>query len=240
MPAISIGGYAHLLFFGILIPIGSVRAQKILASRPLPPRQRYFVSAVVQVSLFTLLSLVIGWQNDVVLFARVAPPPIAVAMGGLFLAIAIPFGWTRWVKAVRERKKVVALFMPINSRERALWVAAAAMAGFGEEITWRGVQTTLLTRLTGDLYVAIALAIVMFSIAHAIQGWKSVGVIAVFSTAFHGLVLLSGSLYVGMVVHFLYDLVAGLSYGHLGRKLGYAVESVSAPAATPLPATDTV
>lgn len=239
MPPISISGYAHLLFFGLLIPIGAVRSQKLLANRPLPPRQRYFRAAVIQVALFALLSIVVARQNAIVLFPRRAPPPLAFATGAVFLAIAIPFGWTRWVKAVRERQKVVALFMPTNNNERMLWLAAAALAGFGEEITWRGVQTTLLNRLTGNVWVAIAIAIVMFSISHAIQGWNSVAVIALYTTGFHAIVWLSGSLYVAMVVHFLYDLIAGLSYGYLGRKYGYDVPEATTTA-TPLPATDSV
>ena len=140
---------------------------------------------------------------------------------------------------MREREKVVALFMPTNSTERMLWLAAAALAGFGEEITWRGVQTTLLNRVTGNIFIAIAIAIVMFAISHAIQGWGSVGVIAMYTAGFHAIVWLSGSLYVAMVVHFLYDLIAGLAYGHLGRKYGYTVPETTT-GAPPLPAADSI
>jgi hypothetical protein len=34
----------------------------------------------------------------------------------------------------------------------------------------------------------------------------------------------SGSLYVGMLVHALYDVTAGLFYGAYGEKLGYPIE----------------
>ena len=167
--------------------------------------------------------------NHVWLYPARVPPARGWAAGLLFLAIAVPFGWTRWRKAVLARKRIVALFMPTTATERALWFATALMAGFGEELTWRGVQTTLLTRLTGSFPIAIAIAIVMFSIAHAIQGWKSVGVIAFFAAAFHLIVWISGSLYIAMIVHFLYDLIAGYSYGYLGRRYGYEVDELSAP-----------
>jgi len=102
-----------------------------------------------------------------------------------------------------------------------LWIVAAALAGFGEELTWRGVQTALLARLTGSVAVAIAISIAMFAVSHVEQGWKSIWIVSPFAAVFHLLVWLSGSLYVAMVVHFVYDAIAGLSYGRLGRELGY-------------------
>ena len=54
------------------------------------------------------------------------------------------------------------------------------------------------------------------------QGWKSAAIIAVFALGFQTIVWLSGSLYVAMAVHVLYDITAGLTYGRLGRELGYS------------------
>ena len=233
----TLAGYGHLIFFGILIPIGAIRARKAIAMRPLPQRRRYFRAALVQVAMFGLLSIAVARVERVPLFPHDLPPRAAVAAGLAFLAIAIPAGWPQWVQAVRERRKVVALYMPTNNEERAMWIAAALLAGFCEEISWRGVQTTLLARVTGNLWIAIAITIVMFSIAHAIQGWNSVVVIAIYSAGFHAIVWLSGSLYVAMVVDFLYDLVAGFSYGYLGKKLGYEIP-IDGGAAPPITSSD--
>ena len=232
---ITPAGYAHLALFGVLIPILAIRSMKVIKSRPFAPRRRYFQAVLFQLLTFAAVSIFVARSNWIEIFPRRVPPLPAIGAGILFLACAIPFGWTRWRKAVKERKRIVALFMPIDNFERMLWIATAALAGFGEEITWRGVQTALLTRLTGNLLVAIFIAIVTFAFAHAVQGWKSVGVIAIFSAGFHALVWVSGSLYVAMAVHFLYDLVAGFSYAHLGRKFGYDITSTGT-----LPATDPV
>ncbi len=226
-------GWAHLLIFGILIPISAIRAQKVIQSRPLPARARYFRAMLVQVGLFAAFSIFVAWRNHIDVFPGRVPSMRSIIAGAVLLVLSIAFGWTRWRKAVAERKKIVALFMPTNHAERLIWVAASAVAGFGEEITWRGVQTALLARLTGNLLLAIAITIVMFSVAHAIQGWKSVGIIAAFSACFHALVWFSGSLYVAMVVHFLYDLVAGFSYAYLGRKMGYFTPADAVPALDP-------
>lgn len=214
-------GWAHLLLFGILIPILAIRAQKLIESRPFAPRRRYFGAMIVQLAAFAAFSIWVARRNGIAIFPHRCPGGAAIAAGAALLVAAIAFGWTRWRKAVESRKRIVALFMPLDNLERLLWTVAAALAGFGEEITWRGVQTVLLTRLTGNLLLSMALAIVMFSVAHAIQGWKSVSVIAAFSACFHALVWFSGSLYVAMAVHFLYDLVAGFSYAYLARKTGY-------------------
>jgi hypothetical protein len=44
----------------------------------------------------------------------------------------------------------------------------------------------------------------------------------VFAWPFRTVVWLSGSLYVAMLVHVLYDITAGMAYGRLGRELGYS------------------
>ncbi|HEX9160587.1 MAG TPA: CPBP family glutamic-type intramembrane protease [Thermoanaerobaculia bacterium] len=222
MAAVAPSGWLHLAFFGIIVPISAIRSQKLIERHHfLPQRRRYFVSILAQVLIFTAFSVVVARFNGIEIFPRAFPPRGALLAGCAFLAIAVPFGWTRWTKAVRERKRIVALFMPTDKTESALWVASAAVAGFGEEATWRGVQMALLLRLTGNVLAAAAICVVMFSIAHAVQGWSSVGAISVFAAAFHVIVWMSGSLYVAMAVHFIYDLIAGFSYAYLGRKLGY-------------------
>jgi membrane protease YdiL (CAAX protease family) len=236
--SIATSGYIHLVAFGILIPWSAVRSMKLIESRPLPPRRKYFISVFIQTFAFGVVSFVVARLNWIELFPARIPPARAILSGCIFLAIAVPYGWTRWRKAVAKRKRIVALFMPVNTTERALWIATALVAGIGEELTWRGVQTALLIRLTGSAAAAVAMCIVMFGVAHAMQGWKSAGVIMIFAAAFHLLVWLAGSLYVAMAVHFIYDLIAGFAYGHLGRKLGYSLSDAMGPA--PMPATDSV
>lgn len=230
-------GFAHLLLFGILIPAAAIRSKRFLDRIVFTPRTRYFVSIMLQVSALTLLSLAAARAERVPLFPRAFPPRDAIAAGALFLVLAIAFGWTRWTRAVKERKRVILLFMPLNARERLFWVVSSALAGFGEELTWRGVQTVLLTRLIGSFVAACAICVVMFAAAHAIQGWRSTIAIGAFAAGFHVLVWFSGSLYVAMAVHFLYDLVAGFAYAHLARRLGYFTPgSDVGPALQPVPA----
>ena len=116
--------------------------------------------------------------------------------------------------------------MPDTAQERAWWVLVSTLAGIGEEITWRGVQTALLAYLTGSFVAGAMLSATSFGVAHYMQGWKSAAIIAVFALGLQGVVWISGSLYIAMLVHVLYDITAGLTYGKLGRELGYTPASV--------------
>ncbi len=226
-------GFAHLLLFGILVPAAAIRSKKFLDRIIYTPRTRYFISIVLQVSAMTLVSLAVARAERIPLFPRALPPRSAVLAGAVFLVIAIAYGWTRWTRAVKERKRVIMLFMPLNASERIFWVLSAALAGFGEELTWRGVQTALLTRIAGNFVVACAICVVMFAVAHAIQGWGSTIAIGAFAAGFHVIVWITGSLYVAMAVHFVYDLVAGFAYAHLARKHGYFSPEAQTFAADP-------
>lgn len=97
------------------------------------------------------------------------------------------------------------------------------LAGLSEEITWRGVQAGLAGSLTGSVLIAVLFCSVTFAVAHVIQGWKSAAVICIFALGFHLLVWMAGSLYVAMAVHVTYDIIAGISYGRLGKELGYSL-----------------
>jgi membrane protease YdiL (CAAX protease family) len=102
-----------------------------------------------------------------------------------------------------------------------MWVVLSLSAGIGEELVWRGVLPALIGSASGHLPLSIGLSIVSFALAHAIQGVRSVFAIAAIAASFHALFFLSGSLYVGMVVHFVYDVVAGFTYARLARELGF-------------------
>jgi membrane protease YdiL (CAAX protease family) len=136
-------------------------------------------------------------------------------------AAAVAFMRPRWRRAVERRARAVHLFMPANAAERAWRIAVSVLAGVGEEITWRGVQVALAGVLTGGFWAAALVCSSSFGLLHIVQGWKSAALIAAFALGFHALVWLGGSLYVAIAVHVAYDLTAGISYGRLGKELGY-------------------
>lgn len=223
---INLAGWIHLFYFGLLIPgMAIIQGRKFRkAEKPLPNRLRHFQKTALTVVMFGLISLLVARAEWIELFPRAIPSWRALAAGVLMYAVAVAFMRPRWRAAVKRRTRVVYLFMPANSTERAWWIAVAVLAGIGEEITWRGVQGGLAVNLAGSFWLAALVCSISFGVAHIIQGWKAVAIVGVFALGFHFLVWLSGSLYVAMAVHVVYDITAGISYGRLGKELGYSPE----------------
>ena len=223
---INFSGWFHLLYFGVLIPAAAINHAKKFHDnqRPMPNRLQRMQRTVFGLVMFGTISILVARREWMTLFPGTIPSWQSILAGAGMLALGIGLMRPRWRRAVERRVRVVHLFMPANITERLWWIAVAVLAGISEEITWRGVQTALLRKLTGSVLLAIALSATSFAVAHIIQGWKSVIVVAMFALSFHFLVWLSGSLYVAMAVHMAYDVTAGISYGRLGRQLGYKLD----------------
>jgi membrane protease YdiL (CAAX protease family) len=220
----GIAGWYHVLVMGVLIPVVVVRNYRRMVGKSLalPNRMRHFRTTAIMLVLLTSLSVVVGKAEWIDLYRfDAARLPQGLAAGAVMYVLAVAFMRPRWRRAVEQRSRIVHLFMPDTARERAWWVLVSTLAGIGEEITWRGVQTALLAYLTGSFVVGAALSAISFGVAHSIQGWKAAALIAVLALGFQAVVAISGSLYVAMLVHVLYDITAGLAYGKLGRDLGY-------------------
>ena len=230
-------GWMHLVGFGLWIPFLAIRTGLRIDKAALPPKKRYFVTVLVQLAIFAAFSIAVARGEWIPLFPPRAPSAASIAAGLGALAGMIALARPMWRRRVAERSRKVWLFMPRDAAERALWVANATAAGFGEEITYRGVLFVLLWRLTGSALAGALLSAVAFSIGHYLQGWKSMGIIFGIALIFQGLTWLSGSLYVAIAVHALYDIAAGLHYGKFGRELGYPVEAPPVePPKSPAPA----
>lgn len=222
---IGLAGVYHLVFFGLLLPWGAIKSARRLKNRPYPPRKKYFFTVILQQVFFILLSLFVAQMEWVELFSR--PKNgwsflVAAAILAVLIVVMIP----RWRKAVEKRERRVYLFMARDNRERGIWVLISLLAGIGEEVTYRGVMFILLWRITGSGIAAALIAAVVFGISHYIQGWTSALLIVGFALIFQGLYYISGSLLAPVLLHFIYDVVAGFMYGHFANKLGYPAEGV--------------
>jgi membrane protease YdiL (CAAX protease family) len=182
---------------------------------------RHFQITAFEILMFTTISIAVAWVEWIPLFPRALPHFKGVIAGVAFYVAAVAFMRPRWRRAVETRVRVVHFFMPANAVEQGWWIAISFLAGIGEEIVWRGVQATLLVRLTGSFVIAALLSSISFGLAHFVQGWKSAAIISVFALGGHSIVWLSGSLYMAMAVHVVYDLTAGFNYARLGKELGY-------------------
>lgn len=221
---IGIAGIYHLVFFGLLLPWSAVKSARRLKEHPYPPRRKYFLFVIGQQLFFLLVSLLVAQVESL----PILTPPKNVwslVLAAAILLTLIAVMWPRWRKAVEKRERRVYLFMSGDGADKALWVVISLLAGIGEELTYRGVMFLLLWQLTGSALAAALIAAAVFGVSHYVQGWKSAALIAGFALVFHGLYWISGSLLAPILVHFLYDVTAGLMYNKFGRELGYSAEA---------------
>lgn len=222
------GGISHLVFFGLFLPYLAWKSSKAIATRPLPPKAKYLTSQILTLLCLGTISAVVGIKEWLTLFPRVVPEPEHVLLGAAVLVALVTLMRPLWRKRVEQRARKVWLFMPRTPRERQLWTICSIAAGISEEITYRGVMFGLLWRLTTSIWAAALISAAVFSISHYLQGWKSMSIIFAIALTFQMLAWFTGSLYVSMAVHALYDVAAGMFYGYYGDKLDYPLEPLPA------------
>ena len=216
----------HLVFFGLYVPLIAFWAHRRMATgaKGVPDPKKHFPRATLELGMLMTISIVTAYVTGIDLLAfdrsRLLP---GLAAGAAMYAAAVCFMRPRWRRAVEKKAPIVRLFMPRDASERAWWIAVSVLAGIGEEITWRGVQTQLLLPHAGGYALAALLSAISFGGAHFLQGWRSCVVIVFFALGFQAVVWTSGSLFVAMAVHVAYDVTAGITYGRFGRELGYSV-----------------
>ena len=235
MSGIGPAGYAHIALFGIFLPYLAVKSARMLDARPFPPKAKHFVAIIVQLAIFGVFSALVARISWIVILPARAPSAKHWLLGAAVVTAMVVLMRPQWRKRVLKRSRRVWLFMPRTGRERALWTGCSLAAGISEEITYRGVLFALLWRLTGSALAAALLVASVFAVSHMLQGAKAAAIIFAISLAFQMLAWVSGSLYVGMAVHALYDILAGLHYGKYGRELDYPLEALPPPNAAPAP-----
>lgn len=119
--------------------------------------------------------------------------------------------------------------LPRTNAERAWFVGVAFTAGVCEEILYRGYLPWFFAGLLGHLLLGFALATLAFGLGHAYQGRGGVIVTAVLGTFLSGIVILTGSLVPGQLLHGVIDLVNGTALGMAMVRL----EREAAPGALP-------
>lgn len=139
-------------------------------------------------------------------------------IGGLAIGMAIGGAGAAMIASIARRRKKAehrpakqlgdfAALMPRNRAELAYAALLSINAGLSEELFFRLALPLLLVLVTGNVWVAFALAAIVFGLAHLYQGL--VGVVAttavgVLLTAFY---LASGSIWIAVLVHAAIDLV---------------------------------
>jgi membrane protease YdiL (CAAX protease family) len=223
---VGIAGYIHLFWFGVFLPLLYVRSARKLSARDYPPRLKQFSVVILSQSSFVAISIPVAQAEYIDLWAKPNdwPKTLLIVVAALMVMIAsMAPGWRR---EVEKQEWKLYYFMPRTPMEKVFWAGVSLFAGFGEEIVYSGVMFSLLWIMLDSRLSAVLIVAIVFAVSHFYQGWKSMLVIFAFSLGFQAIYYLTGSLYPGMVVHFLYDLTAGMMLGYWGEKLGYPIGGV--------------
>jgi membrane protease YdiL (CAAX protease family) len=100
------------------------------------------------------------------------------------------------------------IMMPRNNTELGRFYAVSATAGIVEETLWRGYMFWYLGHIM-PLWAAAIVTSVAFGFGHIYQGATNVPKIILVGGVFAGLYLLTGSLWLPMLLHAVFDAVQG-------------------------------
>lgn len=204
----------------IVMPIGAVRSRALVsgratrrsAVRPAPKRADILARAlVVQLLLFCLSFLVARHQRmHLWSWTGVRPTTIGIAIGAL--AVLLGVGALSWRLRTPDERRTLWLrhLLPRTSLQWALWLVVSLAAGIAEETAYRGVLVVLLASLTASFVTAVVLSAVAFALVHYPQGAKSMGWVFAIGLVMQAVVAATGTLYVAMGVHAVYDVTAAI------------------------------
>lgn len=202
-------GVGLLIVVAVIVPWLAFRSRGLLAgggpvlSRP----SFYWQTAFMQLLLYAL-ALTAATTNTILI--RLIPQTAARwwPAAALFVAAAAALHLHWGFRDASGRERLRAL-LPQERPDVLPYVVLCCVAAVSEEVVYRGVVYRLLLRLGLTTWEAVAVAAIVFALGHALQGWSSVFVIALFAVAFHAVVIYAGALMPAIVAHAAYDLYAG-------------------------------
>lgn len=237
----SVLAWFFLIWVLVILPWLAIKSARYLrrvkadpAATPLPPRTRILTGTLLMLVILLYLSWLVAGETGPNLFALPAFGAREAAAGtATFLVYLLLRQLSRALRTPEERRRM-ALYalLPRTAPEWRMYVATSIAAGVAEEAAYRGVAMAILTPLLGSAWLAALVSATAFALGHMLQEWKSVAVIFVMALAMHALVAVTGTLVVAMVVHAVYDLVAGV----LGSRQAVRFEREAAASATSPPA----
>ena len=118
------------------------------------------------------------------------------------------------IRSIRKRFGKLSIIIPQNGNELARFYGLSMTAGIVEEILWRGFLIWYLDQYM-PLWGAVLISTIGFGLAHAYQGLAHLPQITAVGAAFAALYLLTGSIWLSIILHAAVDILQG--------RLGYDV-----------------
>jgi membrane protease YdiL (CAAX protease family) len=209
----------HTIFFLVLVIGLSARQPQALSQANFQPPRLMTYSLTLAYELFLLglvwlglwlykvpLGEIIGgrWQRPGDFFRDVG---IAILFWSVIAGMLLAANFYLGFSGVDAAKSM----FPQTQPELMLFVVLAVVAGFCEEIIFRGYLQRQFAAWTRNAAGGVMLQAVVFGSAHMYQGWKGVAVISVYGALFGILASICKSLRPGMMQHCTQDAFSGIA-----------------------------
>ncbi len=220
---------------GLVLPlVGALQHRRAGPStdpQPLPTREKialYWSNSAVLWGIALLA--ILAWRGagrdlaQLGLTSAPARPGLGALLAAAFLAAYSFDTWRQLstperLAATRARWRRDTPFMPENRREVLHSLVVVVSAAVAEEIVYRGFLVGYVATWSGrsaaGLALAVALPAVVFALCHLYQGVRQATKIALLAGLFGAILVVTGSLWIPIALHFFVDLVGSA----LGPKL---------------------
>ncbi len=198
----------------VFLPVFAV-GQAVLLGYELPDRLSMYLSSGAAIAVLGALSLGFGrgspgW-NEMGLGGGVGLRILGVALVLTVVAVALLFA----VRVGEARlgwgeTPVLLELLPRSRSEKAVFAGLSFVAGFGEEIAYRGFALAWVSSILGSPSIAVAVTSLAFGLLHAYQGVAGVVRTGLLGGLFGISVVATGSLWPAILAHTAVDLLAGL------------------------------
>jgi membrane protease YdiL (CAAX protease family) len=209
-PSFSVAGFAYLFWVIVMVPLMGIWSwYRIRSGKPLAPKEKRYRAMILTQVWLVVITFAVMQENGVDCFARGWPPLWGWALATGYMALLTQRVRVGWRKISEERKQNARRLLPESYAHLRYWIPISLLAGFSEEFAFRGVAFVLLTRLLHSEIVAVCLCVISFALGHMMQGWRGVLGTSIIAVLMHGLVYLTGGLYLPIVTHAAFDLIVG-------------------------------
>lgn len=233
---------AYLLLFGFLVPLAVIRGRsRSRAGIGIPPFHRQAISIVLMELFFLLIALSAARAHDISVFARGTLPLKAVLLAAVVVILGLATLPPRWNRLLSPEQKLKSIATrPQKPGDLVPWFAVSLAAGVVEEIVYRGVLMAFVMPLARNWWLSVAICVLFFCLGHFNQPVLMVALVLIpLTVALHLIVAWTGSLYLAMATHFIYDFSAGFLFIRIARR-HRAAASIPASPAPPLAESSTV
>jgi len=243
MERIDVLAFLFLMIFGLFVPYVVIKSSRaVRAGTPTPPRSTIFRNVLLMQVFFFLITLPAVSAARIELFAAGSVRPVTIAVAAALLALAFVASRLIWIVTSDDQRRRLLISRPHDYGEFRWWIPVSLAAGIVEEIVYRGVLPILLVYpilrsmgsgadigavtfggpFTPAWCIAAGISTVAFVLGHFGQGASRAVFLAMFSVVCHALVRTTGTLYLAMAFHVVYDVFAGVMSVRAARELAAA------------------